>query len=617
MEKKPTPKPKPPAPKPKTKPEPSEKPNKFRQESDTAKPSEKLRSKPSSATSGQLDPKFKAEQKPLTKEEREAIRKTKAAAKENRQLDKSKSRAEKSGDRLDNAREKLAAQKPVKPPNVFNRLSQAASGEVAVQAHRKIREVERENVGVEAAHETEILGERAGRAAVRHVKRRIRTRPARRVKKAERQNIKANAELRFREMAKETPELKNNALKRHLHKKRIQKQFKKQANEAAKKAAKKAGKETASLAGKAGKAIVNFVKKNPKVMLILAIGLLLIVIIQSCTAMTLSLFGGMGGGIIGGTTYLAEDADILAAEAAYADMEADLQYRLDNYATLNPGYDEYRFDLDEIGHDPYVLISILSAFQEGAWAFADVQPMLSTLFERQYILTETVTVETRYRTETRTDTWTDEDGNEHSDTYEVQVPYDYYIITVALENFNLSHLPIYMMSEEQLSRYALYISTLGNRPDIFPVHLYPRASTYLTYETYDIPLAYLEADPVFAAMIAEANRYLGYPYVWGGYSPMTSFDCSGYVSWVINHSGWNVGRLGAQGLYNFCTPVTAANARPGDLIFFHSTYNVPGVTHVGIYVGDGMMVHCGNPIGYVSVNTAYWQNHFYAYGRLP
>ena len=615
MEKKPTPKPKPPAPKPKTKPEPSEKPNKFRQESDTAKPSEKLRSKPSSATSGQVDPKFKAEKKPLTKEEREAIRKAKAAAKENRQIDKSKSRAEKSGDRLDNAREKLAAQKPVKPPNVFNRLSQAASGEVAVQAHRKIREVERENVGVEAAHETEILGERAGRAAVRHVKRRIRTRPARRVKKAEKQNIKANAELRFREMAKETPELKNNALKRHLHKKRIQKQFKKQANEAAKKAAKKAGKETASLAGKAGKAVVNFVKKNPKVMLILAIGLLLIVIIQSCTAMTLSLFGGMGGGIIGGTTYLAEDADILAAEAAYADMEADLHYRLDNYATLNPGYDEYRFDLDEIGHDPYVLISILSAFQEGAWAFADVQPMLSTLFERQYILTETVTVETRYRTETST--YTDPDtGESYTESYEVA--YDYYIITVTLENFNLSHLPVYIMSELQLSRYALYMATLGNRPDIFPVHLYPRASTYLTYETYDIPQAYLDADPVFAAMIAEANKYLGYPYVWGGSNPSTSFDCSGYVSWVLNHSGWSVGRLGAQGLYNICTPVSAANARPGDLIFFKGTYAAPdpnGVTHVGIYVGDGMMVHAGNPIGYVSINTAYWQNHFFAFGR--
>jgi hypothetical protein len=189
-------------------------------------------------------------------------------------------------------------------------------------------------------------------------------------------------------------------------------------------------------------------------------------------------------------------------------------------------------------------------------------------------------------------------------------------MTVTLENFNLSHLPVYIMSEEHLSRYALYMKTLGNRPDLFPAHLYPRASTYLTYETYDIPPEYL-ADEVFAAMIKEANKYLGYPYVWGGSNPNTSFDCSGYVSWVINNSGWSVGRLGAQGLYNICTPVSAANARPGDLVFFVGTYDTPGVSHVGIYVGDGMMVHCGNPIGYVSINTAYWQRHFFAFGRLP
>ena len=607
MDKKPKQKPKPPSPVPPTTASPavSDKMSKFRQESEAAKPSGKLRDKPLSATSGQVDPKLKDGKKPKTKEE-------KAAAKENKQLDKSKLRAEKSDSKLDNARDKLANQKPYKPPGVASRLSHAAGFEVAAQAHRKFHEVEKDNVGVEAAHRTEIIAERTGRAAVRHVKHRIRTRPARQVRKMEKKNIKANADYHFRELTEENPELNHNAVKRHLHKKRIQKQMQKQAQEAAKKGATKAVKESASLVGKAGRAVVDFVKRHPKAALILALCFLLIVIIQSCTAMTLSMFNGLGGGVIGGTTYLSEDADMLGAEAAYAGMEANLQYRLDNYTILNPGYHEYHFDLAEIGHDPYVLISILSAFHDGPWTIDEVQGMLTVLFGQQYILTETVEVEVRYYTVYWS--YTDpETGDTDSGSYEV--PYNYYICTVTLENFNLSHLPIYIMGEEQLSRYALYIGTLGNRPDLFPAYLYPKASTYLTYETYDIPQEYFDADPVFAAMIAEANKYLGYPYVWGGYCPATSFDCSGFVSWVINHSGWNVGRLGAQGLYNICTPVSAANARPGDLIFFVGTYDTPGVSHVGIYVGDGMMVHCGNPIGYVTINTAYWQSHFYAFRR--
>jgi len=594
----------------KPKPAPAGKKSKFRQDSKTAKPSDKLRRDPPPGTSGQVDPKSKGKKPPLTTEEKEVLRKKKAAAREDRQLDKSKLRADKSGVKLENAREKLANQKPQKPPGIGKKLSQAAGYEVASKLHGKIREVERDNVGVEAAHRAEIIGEHAGRFAVRHVKRRIRTRPARRVKKAESKNIKANADFRFREMAKENPELKKNALKRHLHKKRIQRQFQKQANEAAKKTAKKAGKETASVTAKIGRAAVNFVKKNPKAAAILAMCLLLVVIVQSCTGMVLTLFSGLGGAV-GASTYPSEDAEMLAAEAAYAGMEADLQYELDNYANLHQGYDEYHFDLDEIGHDPYVLISILSAFQDGAWTLADVQGMLTTLFERQYILTETVVVEVRYRTETST--YTDpETGESYTESYEVA--YNYYICTVTLENFNLSHLPIYIMSEEQLSRYALYMATLGNRPDLFPVYLYPGASTYKEYTPYDIPPEYL-TDETFAAIITEAEKYLGFPYVWGGYCPATSFDCSGFVSWVLNHSGWNVGRLGAQGLYNICTPVSAANAKPGDLVFFVGTYDTPGVSHVGIYVGDGMMIHCGDPISYTSINTSYWQSHFFAFGR--
>jgi hypothetical protein len=307
----------------------------------------------------------------------------------------------------------------------------------------------------------------------------------------------------------------------------------------------------------------------------------------------------MGG--VTASTYLAEDEDILGAQAAYAQMEADLQFYLDNYVTLNPGYDEYRFYLDQIWHDPYVLISILSALHDGAWTLDEVQGTLTMLFDMQYILTEVVTVEVRTRIV---------DG--------VEEEYDYYIITVTLQNFNLSHIPIYIMGEQTLGRYALFMWTLGNRPDLFPVTSFPHASYYREYGKHDIPQEYLDADPVFAAMMEEAQKYLGMPYVWGGYSPITSFDCSGFVSWVLNQSGWNIGRLGASGLYNISTAVTPANARPGDLVFFIGTYNAPdpnAPTHVGIYVGDGMMVHAGNPIGFVSINTPYWQNHFLGFGR--
>ena len=242
------------------------------------------------------------------------------------------------------------------------------------------------------------------------------------------------------------------------------------------------------------------------------------------------------------------------------------------------------------------------------WAQRKGQATLQNLFDRQYILTEEVEVEVRYRTET--DTWTDEEGNTHTDTY--QVPYDYYICYVTLENFNLSHVPIYMMSEEQLSRYALYMATLGNRPDLFPQSGYvPRYTN--PPPKHDVPEAYL-ADETFAAILEEAEKYLGFPYVWGGSSPSTSFDCSGFVSYVYNQCGWDFGRLGAQGLYNISTPTN--NPKPGDLVFFTGTYDTPGVSHVGIYVGDGWMLDCGDPIHYSNLNTNYWQSHFYAYGKL-
>ena len=328
--------------------------------------------------------------------------------------------------------------------------------------------------------------------------------------------------------------------------------------------------------------------------------------LSSCSV----IMDGVGSGIAA-STYPSQDADMLSAEAQYCEMEAELQRYLDTYESTHD-YDEYHFDLDTIEHDPYVLISMITALHQGEWTLDEVQGTLQMLFDRQYILTEDVVVETRYRTET--DTWTDADGNTHTDTY--QVPYDYYICTITLENFNLSHVPVYIMSEEQLGMYATYMATLGNCPDLFPGSGYIGKYVEGSYTDYDIPPEALD-DEVFAAIIKEAEKYLGYPYVWGGSSPSTSFDCSGFVSWVINHSGWDVGRLGAQGLCNICTPVSSANVKPGDLVFFTGTYDTPGVSHVGIYVGNNMMIHCGDPISYANLNSNYWQSHFYRYGRLP
>lgn len=551
-------------------------------------------------------------------------------------------RSDRAADKLDTAKEVIPTKKVLKTERVFdetagkgktrlrfedvekkpnghlwhNPLSRPVQ-ELKATAHGEVRKVEHENVGVEAGHKGEELAERGAARAVggiRSAVREHRMKPWRDAVKAENASIKANAEFLYQKALHDDPALAaSNPVSRFLQKKRIQRNYAKEIRQA-EKTAKNTAAATKSAAQKAKDAFKEtfiYVKNHSRVVL-------LIIGIGACVGL---LFGGMsscsimGGSGVSGvfmTSYLSEDADMLAAEAAYADLEAELQDELDNYETYHPGYDEYRFDLDEIGHDPYVLISILSAFHEGVFTIGEVQSELQTLFDRQYTLTQTVTVEVRYRTET--DTWTDEDGNTHTDTYEV--PYDYYICNVTLENFDLSHLPVYMMDEEQLSLYAAYMSTLGNRPDLFGGGEYPNASALQEPTYYDIPPEALE-DETFAAMIAEAEKYLGYPYVWGGSSPSTSFDCSGFVSWVINHSGWNVGRLGAQGLYNICTPVSSSQAKPGDLIFFKGTYDTPGVSHVGIYVGGGMMIHCGSPISYTSINANYWQAHYFSFGRLP
>ena len=498
-----------------------------------------------------------------------------------------------------------------KPPSKLTHAVQDAPASfVLSQVHREVRQSEDDNVGVEAAHKVEQAVESGGRL-VQSAHRAHQLKPYRAAIRAERKLERANIDALQKKAEIDSPT--SNPVSKWQQKQAIKKQYAAaKHNQAAQTTAKaaentaKAAKKAAEKAEKAGK----YVWEHRRGFAIAAAILLMLAFLLNGLSSCSVIMDGVGSGIAA-STYPSQDADMLGAEAQYCEMEAELQRYLDTYESTHD-YDEYHFDLDTIEHDPYVLISIITALHQGEWTLDEVQGTLQMLFDRQYILTEDVVVETRYRTET--DTWTDADGNTHTDTY--QVPYDYYICTVTLENFNLSHVPVYIMSEEQLGMYATYMATLGNRPDLFPGSGYIGKYVEGSYTDYDIPPEALD-DEVFAAIIKEAEKYLGYPYIWGGSSPSTSFDCSGFVSWVINHSGWDVGRLGAQGLCNICTPVSSANVKPGDLVFFTGTYDTPGVSHVGIYVGNNMMIHCGDPISYANLNSNYWQSHFYRYGRLP
>jgi hypothetical protein len=547
--------------------------------------------------------------------------------------------SERAHERLDAAREKLPTKKvlkkervvdeetgkgktrlffedEIKSPKKPNKLQFEAKkgvskvGDTLASAiHGKIHEEERENSGVEAAHKTEIAAETISRRYSHH-RQSSANKPFEKVSRLEHKSEAADKKLHYEKTVQEHPEMKNHRdMNKHYQKQQIKKEYA---------AAKKAGSQTAGAATKStGKKVrekaadkaIDFFSKNKKVFLWFGLGIGCIVLlaagITSCTAM----FTQTGQGVIA-SSYLSEDEAMLGAEEQYCQMEAELQEMLDNYESTHD-YDEYHYDLDEIEHDPYVLVSILSALHEAEFTLEEIQGTLDLLFDKQYILTEEVVVETRYRTET--DTWVDEDGNSHTDTY--QVPYDYYICYVTLENFNLSHVPVYIMSEDQLSMYSAYMSVLGNREDLFPSSEYVDKYIENPPQEYEVNPAYL-SDTKFATLIEEAEKYLNYPYVWGGSNPSTSFDCSGFVSYVLTNTGLvNTGRLGAQGLYNVCTPVSRGDAKPGDLIFFTGTYDTPGVSHVGIYVGDNVMLHCGDPIQYSSISSSYWQSHFYAFGR--
>lgn len=511
-----------------------------------------------------------------------------------------------------------------KPPSkLTHSLTDAPLNTVLATAHRQGRESEDDNVGVEGAHKLEQAAE-GGVRTLDSAHRSHKLKPYRDAAYAEKAADKANLKALNKQAQRNNPQFSSNPYSRWQQKRAIKKEY--MAAKAGKtgKNTAKATQKTAKTAKKAAenaKKSATFLAKHWKGALI-ALAILLIVAFLLGVVSSCSVFVQSGVSSFAASSYGTDDADMLAVEEQYCALEAELQEYLDTYEDTHD-YNEYHYDLDEIEHDPYVLISAISALHGGEWTIGEVGSTIQMLFDKQYILTETVTTETRYRTETRTGTttYTDPDTGEtvtETYEYEVQVPYTYYICNVTLENFNLSHVPVYIMSEEQLSMYATYMATLGNRPDLFPDSAYVGMYIDTEYEAYEIPADAL-SDPQFAAMMEEAEKYLGYPYVWGGSSPATSFDCSGFVSYVLNNCGvgWDVGRLGATGLMNICSYVSPTAVQPGDLIFFEGTYDTTGASHVGIYVGNNMMLHCGDPIQYANINTSYWQQHFLSFGRLP
>ncbi|MEH2953651.1 NlpC/P60 family protein [Candidatus Merdisoma sp. JLR.KK011] len=538
-------------------------------------------------------------------------------SRQEKKQERAQSRAEHSAVRLERAKENLAAQKPYKPPGPARRAATAAGGSVWVYGHRKIHEAEHENVGTEAAHKSELLAEAGAHKAVRYAKRRIREHPARQVERWEHRTMKADAELRYQQAAAEHPELQSNALSRMAQKWKIKRQYAKEAREAAKQGAKAAGKAVGTVE-KAAEKLALLVRNHKGGAVVILLLFCVFLIINSVFSALPSLGTGMVNAVVG-TSYTAEDGDILGADEDYTALENALRQEVAGIERTHPGYDEYRYRVDELGHNPYELTSYLIA-KLRTYTREDVQGELRALFEAQYKLTLTEEVETRYRTETRTGTSTSTDPETGETTteeyeYEVEVVYEYYILHVRLENRTLPAVIASRLDTEQKELYDVLLELKGNKPYLWD-DIYSGNGGNAPGGGYTVPGEAL-SDPAFAALITEAEKYLGYPYVWGGSSPSTSFDCSGFVCWVYTHSGvHNLPRTTANGILGQCSRVSRADARPGDLIFFQGTYNTSGASHVGIYVGDGMMVHCGNPISYASIDTPYWRQHFLTFGRF-
>lgn len=521
--------------------------------------------------------------------------------------------------RFGKAKDDVEIKKPSRGKQLATRSSVAA---VSSKAHRSVSEYEDDNVGVQAAHETEQAVETTA-YAVDHAIYSHKLKAYNKAEKLVTRSDKANVDVLYEKFKKDNPDASSNPLSRWQQRKAIRKEY--AASRAGKDTAKTASTVTkgASKAAKESKSSVDkisqfFTSHTKPIIIVLIAGLLFMVVagvFSSCTAM----FQG-GTQMVLGTSYTAEEEDIIGADNDYKALETDLRNQINHIESSHPGYDEYRYELDEINHNPYELASYLTVKFEN-YTREEVQSTLQWLFNQQYELSLEEEVEIRTRTETRTGTSTSTDPEtgevtEEEYEYEVEVEYEYYILNVKLKNKGLNMVICNSgMSEDDAERYRVLLQTQGNRPDIFGDDIY--AVPGGEYTDYDIPGEAL-TDVKFAKMIREAEKYLGYPYVWGGSSPSTSFDCSGFVSWVINNcgNGWSVGRQTANGLMGVCDIIPKSEAKPGDLIFFQGTYETSGASHVGIYVGNGMMIHCGNPISYASIETSYWQAHYYCMGRI-
>ena len=504
--------------------------------------------------------------------------------------------------------------KPKKPGNL-------AADAILAKAHQSVRNADQDNnSGVEAAHFSEGSAEGAARAGSRFQY----GRKLRQYKKLERLEKKADKDAVdsiFAERMKSDPQAGSNFFSRWRQKQTIKKEY------AAAKAGAAAAENTAAGTAKAAQGTASmtekafqFVQSHSHIIIgIAAVGLLVLVIAGSVSSCSVLINGG--GNVVLGTSYTAEDEDLKGVETDYTKLEDKLRKQIDRIETDHPGYDEYRYNLAEIGHNPYELASLLTVEFEN-YTRSQVQARLQSIFEAQYELKLEEKVEIRTRKETRVGyRYNPITGTGHTYTYQVTVQYEYKILNVTLLNRGVDYVAGNSgLTDDQLQRYEVTLECRGNRDDLFAGIAFATpdgAGSSGEYQDYDIPGEAL-TDEKFRKMITEAEKYLGYPYVWGGSSPSTSFDCSGFVSWVINHcgNGWNVGRQTANGLMGKCDIIPKSEAKPGDLIFFQKTYNTSGASHVGIYVGNGMMIHCGNPISYASTETNYWRQHYYCMGRI-
>lgn len=504
--------------------------------------------------------------------------------------------------------------KPKKPGNL-------SADAISAKAHQSVRNADQDNnSGVEAAHFSEGSAEGAARAGSRFQY----GRKLRQYKKLERLEKKADKDAVdsiFAERMKSDPQAGSNFFSRWRQKQAIKKEY------AAAKAGAAAAENTAAGTAKAAQGTASmtekafqFVQSHSHIIIgIAAVGLLVLVIAGSVSSCSVLINGG--GNVVLGTSYTAEDEDLKGVETDYTKLEDKLRKQIDRIETDHPGYDEYRYNLAEIGHNPYELASLLTVEFEN-YTRSQVQARLQSIFEAQYELKLEEKVEIRTRKETRVGyRYNPITGTGHTYTYQVTVQYEYKILNVTLLNRGVDYVARNSgLTDDQLQRYEVTLECRGNRDDLFAGIAFATpdgAGSSGEYQDYDIPGEAL-TDEKFRKMITEAEKYLGYPYVWGGSSPSTSFDCSGFVSWVINHcgNGWNVGRQTANGLMGKCDIIPKSEAKPGDLIFFQKTYNTSGASHVGIYVGNGMMIHCGSPISYASIETSYWRQHYYCMGRI-